>query len=112
MAANHRTVTEYVVLASWCTQTKRWIELESRYASPGEAERSVTERGIYRVIVVGPGQRLPLSRLPACRVEQSESRWIESAAFFGPLAFLIQASRFSSISRRRTFRKMAPGWTC
>lgn len=60
MEANQKPETQYAVLASWCTQTKRWIELEARYSSPGEAEQSVTERGIYRVILVGCGGRLPL----------------------------------------------------
>lgn len=60
MEAAQAPETPYVVLASWCTQTKCGIELGTRYSSPGEAEQSVTERGIYRVVLVGSGGRLPL----------------------------------------------------
>jgi hypothetical protein len=59
MAANNGWKPGYFVLSAWCTQTKCWIDLEPHFESPGDAERAVAERGIYRVVFVREGRRLP-----------------------------------------------------
>jgi len=59
MAAKNELGNGYFVLSAWCTQAKRWIDLEPRFSSPGDAERSVTERGIYRAVFVREDKRVP-----------------------------------------------------
>ena len=59
MAPKNELEHGYFVLSAWCTQAKRWIDLEPRFPSPGDAERSVAERGIYRAVFVREGERFP-----------------------------------------------------
>lgn len=56
----------YFVLASWCTATRAWQQIPGRYKSVQDAERSVTERGIYRVTCVCDERRCDLE--PFARV--------------------------------------------
>ncbi len=59
MAAKNQMENGYFVLSAWCTHGKRWIDLEPRFCSPGDAERSVGERGIYRIVFVREDKRVP-----------------------------------------------------
>jgi hypothetical protein len=59
MAANNESELGYFLLSAWCTHTKSWQDMTPRFVSPGDAEQAVAERGIYRVVFVHEGRRLP-----------------------------------------------------
>ena len=59
MDANNESEPGYFLLSAWCTHTKRWLDMKPRFVSPGDAEQAVAERGIYRVVFVREGRRLP-----------------------------------------------------
>jgi hypothetical protein len=52
----------YFVLSAWCAQAKRWIDLEPRFSTPGDAERCVMERGVYRAVFLRERERDPCER--------------------------------------------------
>jgi hypothetical protein len=59
MTAKNEPEPGYFLLSAWCTHAKRWLDMKPRFISPGDAEQAVTERGIYRVVFVREGRRLP-----------------------------------------------------
>jgi|694.fasta_scaffold06534_3 hypothetical protein len=57
----------YFVLVAWCTVAKAWHDLPGRHASVQDAERAVTDPGIYRVAYINSGRRCdlePYARMP------------------------------------------------
>jgi hypothetical protein len=54
------TGTVFCIVTSWCTATRRWVDLPTRFECPRDAERSATDRGIYRVVCVCEGRRLEM----------------------------------------------------
>lgn len=52
--------TAYFALAAWCTATKAWHDLPTRYDFPSDARDAARERGIYRLAYVKDGRRQEL----------------------------------------------------
>ena len=46
------TTTAYFALAAWCTATKAWHDMPTRYEFPSDARNAARERGIYRITYV------------------------------------------------------------
>lgn len=62
MAAARETkgADQFILLSRWCTATSSWCDIPGRHDSVGAAESAATERGIYRVVFVSGGWRLPM----------------------------------------------------
>jgi hypothetical protein len=59
-AREAKSADPFIVLSRWCGQTSSWRDLPARHDSVGAAESAATDRGIYRVVFVSGGRRLPM----------------------------------------------------
>ncbi len=59
-AREPKNADQFVRLSRWCTATASWCDIPGRHDSVGAAESAATDRGIYRVVFVCGGRRLPM----------------------------------------------------